>query len=80
MSIVVDEVLARAMELSVKERAEVAAELLASLDGEPDPEADPAWAAEIERRVRQLDADVAQSRSPGRRWVDVKADLERRRQ
>ena len=35
-----------------KVRAEVAAELLASLDGPADPDAEEAWATEIERRVK----------------------------
>ncbi|WP_394825962.1 addiction module protein [Pendulispora albinea] len=42
--------LAEAMTLSERERAEMASELLASLDGEPDADADAAWLAEVERR------------------------------
>lgn len=48
-------VLASALRLSIEERAELAAELLASLDGEPDADVEAAWAAEIDRRVRRLD-------------------------
>lgn len=60
-----------AMSLPVSERAELAADLLASLDGEPDPEVEAAWAAEIERRARDAhanpDDDVA--------WDAVRAEL-----
>ena len=60
-----------AMELPVAERAELAADLLASLDGDSDAEVEAAWAAEIERRVRDAQAnpddDVA--------WESVRAEL-----
>jgi putative addiction module component (TIGR02574 family) len=49
-------VLTEAMSLSLDERAELAAELLASLDGEPDPDAEKAWAAEITRRAERARA------------------------
>ncbi|HEU4616162.1 MAG TPA: addiction module protein, partial [Kofleriaceae bacterium] len=42
-----------ALELPVPERAELAADLLASLDSEPDEEVEAAWAAEVERRARE---------------------------
>ena len=48
-------VLADALQLDVKARADLAAELLASLDGPSDPDAEQAWAAEIERRTKSLD-------------------------
>lgn len=52
-----------AMELPLPERAELAADLLASLDGEPDADVEAAWASEIERRAREAianpDDDVA---------------------
>ena len=41
--------LEEALRLDVRERAELAAELIASVDGEPGADADGAWAAEIER-------------------------------
>jgi putative addiction module component (TIGR02574 family) len=60
-----------ALELPVPERAELAADLLASLDGEPDDEVEAAWAAEAERRAREAlanpDDDVA--------WESVRAEL-----
>ena len=49
-------VLADALRLETKDRAELAAELLASLDGPADPDAATAWDAEIKRRVVALEA------------------------
>ena len=43
-----------ALQLGVSERAELAAELIASLDGQPDEGAEAAWAAEIERRAARV--------------------------
>jgi putative addiction module component (TIGR02574 family) len=59
-----------ALELPLTERAELAADLLASLDGEADQDLEAAWATEIERRVQAAIAnpedDVA--------WEDVRAE------
>jgi putative addiction module component (TIGR02574 family) len=49
-------VLADALRLREDERAELAAELLASLDGPADPDAEAAWETEIRRRVDAIDA------------------------
>ena len=51
-----ESLLADALRLDEKARAELAAELLASLDGPSDPDAATAWAEEIERRVNALAA------------------------
>ena len=61
-------VLAEALRLDVKARAEIASELLASLDGPADPGAEQAWAAEIERRVKALEMGT----EPLESWNDVK--------
>lgn len=66
-------VLAEALLLDVKARAEVAAELLASLDGPADADAEEAWAAEIERRVQALEAGTERLES----WDDVKRRIEK---
>ncbi|MCB9713121.1 MAG: addiction module protein [Myxococcales bacterium] len=68
-------VLASALLLTVEERAELAVELLASLEGEPDDDVETAWAAEIERRVRRLERDGPR----GRPWQEVLEELRRRR-
>jgi putative addiction module component (TIGR02574 family) len=64
--------LREALALARDERADVAAELLASLEEEPaeDPAAvEAAWAKEIERRARR----VLSGESAGERWEDVRA-------
>ena len=65
-----EELLREALKLPVSERADVAAELLASLDdaGEDPAEVEAAWAAEIERRaVRALSGE-----STGIAWDEVR--------
>ncbi len=67
-------ILSAALKLPITERAEVAAELLASLDGDADPDVERAWALEIERRVARLRAGEAS----GRPWSEVRDELRRR--
>jgi putative addiction module component (TIGR02574 family) len=50
-----------AAELTEEERASLAGLLIESLEGEPDPDAEAAWAAEIEKRVTELDAGTAKT-------------------
>jgi putative addiction module component (TIGR02574 family) len=75
------EVLREALGWPVDERAELAAELLASLDdaeAENPAEVEAAWAAEIEKRARR----VLTEESAGIPWEDVRrraeAELRRR--
>jgi putative addiction module component (TIGR02574 family) len=75
------ELLREALALPLDERADVAAQLLASLDdaAADDPaEVEAAWAAEIERRARRVIA----GETTGVPWEDVRrraeADLRRR--
>jgi len=57
-----------AMELPVSERAALAADLIASLDGEADDDVEAAWAAEVDRRARENpDRDVP--------WETVSAEM-----
>jgi hypothetical protein len=68
------DLLRSALLLPLDERAEFAAELLASMDGEPDADVDTAWAAELERRAeRALSGDSASVD-----WTDVHAEALRR--
>ena len=69
-------ILDEALRLSVPQRAEVAAELLASLDGEAEPDAEAAWAAEIEQRILR----VRSGHATGRSWAEVREDFDRRNQ
>lgn len=66
-----DGILRELLKLPADERARVAAELLASLDGAPDLGAAEAWAAEIDRRVRQVQAEGPK----GQDWRDVHARI-----
>ena len=69
------ELLREALSLPIDERADVAAELLASLDddGTDDvAEVEAAWAAEIERRARRVIA----GESSGIAWEDVRRRAE----
>ena len=75
------ELLRDALALPLDERADVAAELLASLDdaeAEHPADVEAAWAAEIERRARRVIA----GESAGIPWEDVRrraeAELRRR--
>ena len=63
-----ESVLADALRLDARARAELAAELLASLDGPSDPDAATAWDEEIRRRVDALEAGTEQLES----WESVK--------
>ncbi len=49
-----EKLLGEALKLPTPDRARLAAELIASVDGGAEPEAEAAWAAEIDRRVRKV--------------------------
>lgn len=57
--------------LCEKDRADLAGLLIESLEGEPDEEVDAAWAAEIARRVAELESGTVQS-TP---WEEVRQRL-----
>ena len=63
-----EKLLEDALKLGLVERAELAAELIASLDGAPDGDAEAAWAAEIERRVQR----ARSGDDPGKPWPEVR--------
>ena len=54
------ELLEEALALGPGDRADLAATLLESLDGEPDAGVEEAWAQEVERRVRDVEAGRVQ--------------------
>ena len=62
-----------ALELPIEERAELAAELIASLDGPADADVEAAWAAEIERRATK----ALSGESPGSPWEEVRERIKR---
>lgn len=64
-------ILDEALALPTRERAHLAAELMASVDGEPDPDAQAAWLVELDRRVRRVQAEGPS----GADWQDVHARI-----
>ncbi len=58
-SVALEKLRNRALELSEAERAELAHDLVASLDDKPDPGAADAWDDEILRRVEEIDQGTA---------------------
>jgi putative addiction module component (TIGR02574 family) len=66
-------VLADALRLDEEARAELAVELLASLDGPADADAGTQWTAEIERRVAAIEAGTATIEP----WDEVRRRIER---
>jgi putative addiction module component (TIGR02574 family) len=54
-----EKVRSEALNLPESERAELAHNLVASLDGPADPDAEKAWDAEILRRLSEIDSGTA---------------------
>ena len=54
-----------ALDLSTAERLRLASELIASVDGPPDPDWDRAWLAELDRRME----DAVQRDEPPAYWL-----------
>jgi putative addiction module component (TIGR02574 family) len=65
--------LADALRLSEEARAELAAELIASLDGPRDGDAQEAWEAEIGRRIDAIES----GQMPLESWDDVQKRIAR---
>jgi putative addiction module component (TIGR02574 family) len=65
------ELFREASELPEADRAELAGRLLETLHGEPDEDVEAAWAEEIERRVRQIDAGEVKTIP----WEEVRTRL-----
>ena len=66
-------VLGETMQLTPKQRARIAAELLASIDGQADRGAETAWAVEIERRAKRALA----GKSVGTDWGVVRERIQK---
>jgi len=65
--------------LPPKERAEIASTLLHSLDVEEDPDVEAIWAAEIERRLRDVESGKAKLVPWERVRRELRAGLKRAR-
>lgn len=68
-----EKVLEAALTLDTRERADLAAKLLASLDGEPEENVEAAWAAEVARRIEEIEAGRVELVP----WEDVERRIER---
>ena len=66
--------LVKAMELSEAERAELARELIASLDGPADLGVEEAWAEEIRKRIDES----RENPSEGSSWAEVRDRIEKK--
>lgn len=66
-------VLADALRLDSATRAELAAEILASLDGPADPDAEAAWNDEIDRRIEAIEAGTLRLEP----WEQVRRRIEK---
>ncbi len=66
---------AAALGMPEPDRATLAPSLLRSLDHADDPQADAAWAAEIQRRVESIDNGTVELRP----WADVMSEMRQRR-
>lgn len=67
-------VIEHGLNLPAAERAEVALQLIASLDGAPEDDVEEAWLAEAERRQRQAGDDPAAFEL----WDDLRARISSR--
>jgi putative addiction module component (TIGR02574 family) len=65
---------AEALRLNPEERAELAERLWASVEGSDSP--DPAWEAEIKRRMQEVDSGAVQCRP----WDEVMTELRAKHQ
>jgi putative addiction module component (TIGR02574 family) len=73
MSQVVQDLYERASELTAEDRAELAGLLLESLDDQPEPGHEEAWAAEIGRRMDEYRAGRVKTIA----WHELRAHLHR---
>lgn len=71
MTAIAAKIEAEALQLSEKERAELAYRLILSLDEESDSDAEAAWDAELERRMKSIES----GESAGRPVEDVLAEI-----
>jgi putative addiction module component (TIGR02574 family) len=71
MAVTVTELFKEASVLAESDRAALAGLLIESLEAAPESGVDAAWAAEIERRVRQLETGEVEAIA----WEEVRARL-----
>jgi putative addiction module component (TIGR02574 family) len=59
MTAAAKQIIEAALKLDRSEREEIAHELLESIDGSSDAELNPAWEAEVQRRLQKIEAGEA---------------------
>ena len=74
MSTRADTILGTALALPPNERAWLASELIASLDEGKDADVEAAWAAEIERRIAEVESGEAETSS----WEEARTRIRTR--
>ena len=67
-----------ALRLPLRERAELAAELLASVDGESDADAEQAWISEVEQRAQRALGGHSRGRDAEIVFAEIESKLPRR--
>jgi putative addiction module component (TIGR02574 family) len=77
MSTRADTVLDTALALPANERAWLASELIASLDESSDSDVEAAWAAEIERRIAEVESGEAETATWEEARTRIRATLEK---
>jgi putative addiction module component (TIGR02574 family) len=75
MSTRADTILDTALSLPADERAWLASELIASLDETEDSDVEAAWAAEIERRIAEVESGEAETISWDEARTRIRASL-----
>jgi putative addiction module component (TIGR02574 family) len=68
------EIVNAAIKLTESDRLQIVEELLASLEPEPDKDVDAAWAAEVERRSRQIKDGIVRPIP----WKEVRSQARKR--
>jgi putative addiction module component (TIGR02574 family) len=71
MNAATQQLLAQALALPEAERADLAAELIGSLDAQVDDDAQQQWTKEIERRIAELDAGTVTTVP----WTEIRRRL-----
>ena len=71
MSTTADSILGTALSLPADDRARIAAELIASLDEGEDADVETAWAAEIDRRIAEIESGEVETVS----WEEARARI-----
>ncbi len=73
MAVSRDDILAQALTLRDKDRADLAGALIKSLESDPAPGVADAWRTEIERRIHDIDTGAVKTES----WESVRERLTR---